>query len=454
MGAFCTIPVDPLHQLSAILPMDLRLRMLSKTAALSLLSIPHSSQLIQRLGPPWCGLADLRDGPPKLPHPAPSTALTRLARLAPPESRLAHDFKHGPWVRRSIPSDRLAIDASLPHGEERKLRARAIAAEESNGSPDELRLFCHGGCPSNREGVPIATASCAASLRGKTVGILTETLGPNASSKDAAVRALSLAMSLSTTTLHEHKHIRRIKIYTSDPLLPAQCLNLRGSRQEADHPDADFAQTTMSILDAHQSLMISVGWVPPGKGLHSLRRAKAAAAEAARISTDTAFPLAPPTKDQLRTTARGEAIARWQDSWSTAARLQPAYLALTSPPDGRIPPFIQGLAKHSHLTFSTGICLLTTHAFTGEYSARFRPTSGDPHHCECGEALQTAHHVIAACPRFAAARTQHLLPLANAVSLSHIFGTKSGGEALGAFIAASQACVRPRRRDPPPEDHG
>jgi hypothetical protein len=203
-----------------------------------------------------------------------------------------------------------------------------------------------------------------------------------------------------------------------------------------------------------QSLMISVGWVPLGKGLHSLRRAKAAAAEAARISTDTAFPLAPPTKDQLRTTARGEAIARWQDSWSTAARLQPAYLALTSPPDGRIPPFVQGLAKHSRLTFSTGIRLLTTHAFTGEYSARFRPTSGDPHHCECGEALQTAHHVIAACLRFAAARTQHLLPLANAVSLSHIFGTKSGGEALGAFIAASQACVRPRRRDPPPEDHG
>ena len=38
MGAFCSTPVEPLELLIAILPMDLRLQMLSKTAALSLLS--------------------------------------------------------------------------------------------------------------------------------------------------------------------------------------------------------------------------------------------------------------------------------------------------------------------------------------------------------------------------------------------------------------------------------
>lgn len=162
----------------------------------------------------------------------------------------------------------------------------------------------------------------------------------------------------------------------------------------------------------------------------------------------------PPTKDQLRSTAREEAIAQWQDCWRAATRRQPAYLALTSPPDGKFPPFIQGLATHPRLIFSTGIRLLTTHAFTGEYSARFRPSSGDPHHCECGEPLQTAHHVIAACPRFAAARSQHLLPLSSSTSLSQIFGSEPGGQALGAFIAATQACTKPRRQDPPPEDHG
>ena len=155
-------------------------------------------------------------------------------------------------------------------------------------------------------------------------------------------------------------------------------------------------------------------------------------------------------KDQLRAITKAEAIAQWQTRWEEAPRLQPAYLALSAPPDGKIPGFVRGLAKHSRLIFSTGIRLLTTHAFTGEYAARLRPTSNDPHHCECGEPLQTANHVLSSCPRQAAARQQHILSIPNIISLSHIqvFGTEEDGEALGAFIAPSQACARPRRQDP------
>jgi hypothetical protein len=58
------------------------------------------------------------------------------------------------------------------------------------------------------------------------------------------------------------------------------------------------------------------------------------------------------------------------------------------------------------------------------------------------------------CPKHADARKDHFLPLSNIASLSLIFGSKKGGSALGAFIAATQACARPRRRDPTPEDHG
>jgi len=54
MGAFWTTPVELLHQLIAILPIHICLQMLSKTAVLTLLTILHSSQLIQCLGPPWC----------------------------------------------------------------------------------------------------------------------------------------------------------------------------------------------------------------------------------------------------------------------------------------------------------------------------------------------------------------------------------------------------------------
>ena len=47
MGAFRTTLAEPLHQLIAILPIHIRLSMLSKMAALTLLTVPHSSQLIQ-----------------------------------------------------------------------------------------------------------------------------------------------------------------------------------------------------------------------------------------------------------------------------------------------------------------------------------------------------------------------------------------------------------------------
>lgn len=87
MGAFRTTPAQPHHQLIATLPIHFRLQMLSKTAALTLLTVPHSSQLIQCLGLPWCNADELEDDLPLTPHPTPSTPLTRLAALVPHESR-------------------------------------------------------------------------------------------------------------------------------------------------------------------------------------------------------------------------------------------------------------------------------------------------------------------------------------------------------------------------------
>ena len=454
MGAFRTTPAEPLHQLCAILPMHIRLDMLSKTAALSLLSVPHNSQLIQRLGPPWCNPQDLDDGHVSLPHPTPRTPLTILARLVPPASRKAHDFKLGPWTRLPTPSDRLNTVTDIPRGEARKLRAQEIAQAATTNRADTLYLFCHGASPSNEAGSPIATAACTANYRGKITETLTKTLGPNSSTRDAAFHALSLATALVIPTLHEHRAIQHIKLFTTDPNIPSKCLD-RGTPGQEENT-TNFAQAITNILDTYQRLTITISWVPPGKNLKPVLRARSEAADAARrtMPTNNDNSPSPPTKDQLRATARTEAITKWQERWGEATRQQPAYLALTSPPDGKIPPFVRGLAKHSRLIFTTGIRLLTTHAFTGEYSARFRPTSNDPHHCECGEPLQTANHVLSHCPRHAAARQQHFLSIPNIVSLSHIFGTEEGGEALGAFIAATQACVRPRRQDPTPEDHG
>ena len=68
-GAFSTTPVDPLHQLMGIMPIDLRLSIIIKNAALRLYRLPPNSQLITRAPGPWgqprAGLIPLPVLPPR-----------------------------------------------------------------------------------------------------------------------------------------------------------------------------------------------------------------------------------------------------------------------------------------------------------------------------------------------------------------------------------------------------
>jgi len=52
-GTFCTTPCKALHQLLSILPMDLRLTMLTQNTALQLYKVLKESQLLRQLGGNW-----------------------------------------------------------------------------------------------------------------------------------------------------------------------------------------------------------------------------------------------------------------------------------------------------------------------------------------------------------------------------------------------------------------
>ena len=78
-GTFRTTPREPLHQLLTILPMDLRLKMLTQNTALRLYRAPKGSQLLKRLGGAW-----YVPTPEDLPLPTPnrSGSKTTLRSLA------------------------------------------------------------------------------------------------------------------------------------------------------------------------------------------------------------------------------------------------------------------------------------------------------------------------------------------------------------------------------------
>jgi hypothetical protein len=80
-GAFCTSPVEPLHELMAILPIDLCLKLLVKNMTLHFYKIPLNSQLIAWVlgswGDPKLGLLPL-----SVTSPPCSQSHTNLGKLA------------------------------------------------------------------------------------------------------------------------------------------------------------------------------------------------------------------------------------------------------------------------------------------------------------------------------------------------------------------------------------
>jgi hypothetical protein len=103
---------------------------------------------------------------------------------------------------------------------------------------------------------------------------------------------LPLAMALSIPALHKFWLIQHIKIYTTDPILPTQCLDHSASMIDS--------QVITNILNTYQCLKITICQIPPGKVFKTLLRARSAAAEAARRLTHDADNLpTPTTKDQL-----------------------------------------------------------------------------------------------------------------------------------------------------------
>ena len=243
--------------------------MLSKTAALTLLSVPHSSQLIQRLGQPWCEVDKLDDNLPLTPHPTPSTLLTRLAALVPQEAR--HPIKYRIDQRARLPpqSDRLRSLESIPRGEDRKLLAAKIKQVSSNRHDKTLALFCHGSKPNDREGNPTGIVVCIAWKLGKEVGRWTKNLGPNSSTSDAAFEAILLA----TNYIRDHpindEDATPVEIRSTDANIARDCLK-SGTRNHQDQIE-NLSTTFSNILNAQPTLQVNLGWLPAAKGMVPLR---------------------------------------------------------------------------------------------------------------------------------------------------------------------------------------
>jgi hypothetical protein len=258
------------------------------------------------------------------------------------------------------------------------------------------------------------------------------------------VDAVELAKDLLTTST-----TNSVIIYTADHQIIPWCLTT--DRHDNAAACKAVCELISTILFDHPGTTISVRWIP-GSTSFLLLKHLLEVATASAAASDPTEPQAPATIAALKQKAKLDALKVWEKVWLADPRHNPAYRALHHPPSGQPPDFISGIKSFARPIFCTAIRLLTEHAFTGEYNARHCPRAPDPHGCQCRQApLQTADHIITACPLFDEAQEEFLRPAAPTLSTSIIFGTKAGGRALAQFIEATQACVRPRCR--PVEDH-
>jgi hypothetical protein len=128
-----------------------------------------------------------------------------------------------------------------------------------------------------------------------------------------------------------------------------------------------FAISFSNILDAQPALRINLSWLPATKGPTPFRL-KVIAAETVHQACIKAQRFSPPTNKvtttQQITPGSNNRMAKQLNGSPTTESQK-----------------IFSLKAH----VATGIRLLTGHAFTGKYTAHFRPSSFDPRHCQCGE---------------------------------------------------------------------
>jgi hypothetical protein len=121
MGAFRSMPLEPLHQLTAIPPIQLHLEWLSMQAAIQLLTLPTSSPVLHRLGPPWSsaeGSGVLLSYPTQTRQP--DTCIQRLCRCIPAESRTPMQLDRPPWELWNPPPNQLTTVHNPCKGKECK----------------------------------------------------------------------------------------------------------------------------------------------------------------------------------------------------------------------------------------------------------------------------------------------------------------------------------------------
>jgi hypothetical protein len=445
-GSFRTAPREPLHQLLSILPMDLRLTMLTQNSALRLYKVSKESQLLRRLGGDWH-----TPQPHDFPLPTPNndgahTALRSLAARVPAKGPHLDPF---PDLPEGAPTWHGRVKW-VPKQEDWDYNQVTVAFTNLCNKGQTINIFSEGTLSNrNREdGKQVGAASAVLYHNGREWKHKERVFGETVTVNDTALRSFIPALDVLTDflTTQPNNPQRNILIFLSSNLAVGRVLDASPHAEQA--VSIECLARIGELLDAHPNVNIWLLWLPRTIPWVGFKRAKQLAFEAIRTA-DLRDVKEPHTINGQKKKTRETAIAAWAERWHQAPRSSLAYkIALTRPPDGRPhPTFLarQEAVKFSRLTLCTLYRVITGHAFTGSYMQRFLPQhTREQVACPCGEPVQTIEHVLLDCPIHTAARRKHLTASGRPRNLSQLFNHPSRVLTLLRFMEETGACAKPR----------
>jgi ribonuclease HI len=445
-GAFRTTPREPLHQLLTILPMNLRLTMLSQNTAIRLYSVSKESQLLRRLDAGW---HTPRPQEPLLPTPNSAGARTTLNALAARASAKGPRIEAFPDPPPDAPSWNGRVE-TFPKHEEWNYQQITETLVNRCREGETINVFCTG-VRSNRnrkDGKQLGAASAVLYNGGRDWKHKEEVFGETVTENDAALRALIPALDLLRDFLSSHQADAH---HSACILLPSNYA-IKKALDPSPHEEQAVSLACLEILGelmtSYPNTNIKLLWLPRATPFVGFKRARQLALEAIRTANPNPDDEPHTIKSQKRNT-KETAIATWSERWHQMPRTSLAYrTALTKPPDGRAHPVFQAeqnSAKYTRCNISTLFRIITGHAFTGAYTQRFYPQhTPNQIACLCGATIQTVEHVLLQCPLYTAARHRHLTANGRPRNLSQLFNHPERVNSLLRFLGETGACAKPR----------
>ena len=443
-GAFRTAPCEPLHQLLSILPMDLRLTMLTQNTALQLYRVSKESQLLRHLGGDW-----YVPQPHDFPLPTPNseranTALRSLAARASPKGPRINPFPDLPpgaptWDGRFV---------RIPKQKDWDYHQATVTFLKLCQEGRTINIFSEGVLSNrNREdGKQVGAASAVLYHRGQEWKHTEKVFGETVTENDTALRSFTTALDVFTDFLESQHDEQNVLIFLPSAFAVNKVTDT--SPHEEQETTIRYLERIGEILETHPHTNIRLLWLPRANPSVGFNRAKRLALDAIRTANLRVDDEPHSIKEQRKKT-KDAAVAAWGERWHQTPRSSLAYkTALTKPPDGRPhPTFLvrQDAAKFSRLTLCTLYRIITGHAFVGAYTQRFFPQHTEEQvACPCGEPIQTVEHMLLHCNMYTAARRKHLTVGGRPRNLSQLFNHPKRVITLLRFMEETGICAKPR----------